>query len=302
MEILSLDEGALMNAVPTGSAVQESGTVSQLRKLMDTVETLKAERDVIESELQSAATDIKATFLSALAKDGAIDEPNLSVESIGRTYGPLQKQVRDSVMRQEQLIVEIQRCHAEFTNEQSGSGSSREAMLCKLAAAYDAYKELKSNLNEGAKFYNDLTQLLVVFQNKISDFCFARKTEKEELLKDLTTNLSHTGPATTPTIPAHHSGIPGPTPSGAEQSPPSQLPYPTQYQGGMPVPYGVVPTTPYPAYIPPPMPATYNPYATMPYPPQGNYNPYQAMPTPYGGYATMPRYGGNQPRPGQNPF
>ena len=41
------------------------------------------------------------------------------------------------------------------------------------------------------------------------------------------------------------------------------------YQGGMPVPYGAGPNTPYPAYMPPPMPTTYNPYATMPYPTQG---------------------------------
>ncbi|XP_033200649.1 programmed cell death 6-interacting protein-like protein AliX [Bombus vancouverensis nearcticus] len=303
METLSLHANDLINAVPTGLAVQETNTVVQLRKLMEDIETLKTERDVIESELKSAITDMKATFLSALAKDGGIDEPNLSVESIGKTYGPLQKQVRDSVARQEQLIAEIQMCHTQFTAEQSGRGSSREAMLCKLAAAYDAFKELKGNLNEGAKFYNDLTQLLVVFQNKISDFCFARKTEKEELLKDLTTNLSHTGPTPTPNIPSHHGATSGQSQSGIEQSGSSQLPYPTHFQGGMPIPYGPGPTTPYPTYISPPMPTTYNPYATMPYPAQGGYNPYQNMPpAPYGGYATLPRYGGNQhPRQG-HPF
>lgn len=72
---------------------------------------MKAERDVIESELKSATTDMKTTFLSALAKDGVIDEPNISVESIGQCYGPLQKKVRESLSRQEQLIANIQVQH-----------------------------------------------------------------------------------------------------------------------------------------------------------------------------------------------
>ncbi|XP_044599221.1 programmed cell death 6-interacting protein [Cotesia glomerata] len=302
MEILSLDESELASAIPSGSAVQESGVVIQLRKLMEDVETLKAERDVIESELKSPTVDMKSTFLAALAKDGAIDEPNLSVEQIGKIYGPLTTQVRDSSARQEKLIAEIQSSHAAFTREQSGSGSSREAVLCKLAAAYDAFKELKNNLQEGAKFYNDLTQLLVVFQNKISDFCFARKTEKEELMKDLTTNLSHAGPAATPTIPSHHGAASGPS-SAPSESGSTQLPYPTQYQGGMPVPYGASPATPYPTYVPPPMPQTYNPYATMPYPGQGAYNypqQYPQQPNYVNPYATFPRYGA--PPPGQNPW
>lgn len=72
------------------------------------VETLKAERDVIESELKSATIDMKTTFLSALSKDGAIDEPNLSTENIGKCYGNLTSQVRDSLARQEALIKDIQ--------------------------------------------------------------------------------------------------------------------------------------------------------------------------------------------------
>ncbi|XP_043268498.1 programmed cell death 6-interacting protein [Venturia canescens] len=301
MEILSMDESRLNSAVPTGSAVQESQSVIRLRQLMESVETLKAERDVIESELKSATIDMKTTFLSALAQDGAIDEPNLSVENIGKCYGALSNQVRDSLARQETLINDIQNAHAAFTREQSGSGSTRETMLCKLAAAYDAFKELKNNLHEGAKFYNDLTQLLVVFQNKISDFCFARKTEKEELMKDLTTNLSHAGPATTPSIPAHHSGPSGINPT--HESAPS-LPYPTTYQGGMPIPYGATPATPYPTYVPPPMPATYNPYATMPYPTQGQQYQYQyqgPQQPPYNAFATLPRYTGQGPPPPSNP-
>lgn len=56
-----------------------------------------------------------------------------------------------------------------------------------------------------------------------------------------------------------------------------QLPYPTQYLGGMPVPYAnpAPPGAPQgvqaPYYVPPPMPASYNPYATIPYPQPGNF-------------------------------
>lgn len=49
--------------------------------------------------------------------------------------------------------------HEKFVSEQSGSGTAREETLCKLAAAFDSFKELRNNLKEGAKFYNDLTQV-----------------------------------------------------------------------------------------------------------------------------------------------
>ncbi|GLG92649.1 Programmed cell death 6-interacting protein [Gryllus bimaculatus] len=300
MELLCGSPDQLQAAVPSagpGGAVRDSAAVQELRRLMEEVETLKAERDVIESELKSATVDMQAQFLSALGQDGAINEQALSVETLGRVYGPLQKQVAESVQRQETLVANIQSANSEFCKEKSNAGGAarREAVLKELAAAHDAFIELLNNLQEGTNFYNNLTELLVVFQNKISDFCFARRTEKEELLKDLTQEATR-GIGAAPTPPAHH--IPGPsgiTPDARKAPPPrppppaapasvvqpevpaasaaaAAPPYPL-YPGAMPLPYGAAPGAPYPTYVPPPMPAGYNPYggAPMPYPQQGYY-------------------------------
>lgn len=317
MELLSKGPDEMQNAVPSagpgGSSVQNSSAVQQLRKLMEDVETIKAERDSIECELKSATVDMKSTFLNALAQDGAINEQALSVESLGRVFGPLQRQVKESLQRQEALVADIQVQNTEFCKEKSGAGASaqREAMLKELAAAHDTFNELKGNLSEGARFYNDLTQILVAFQNKISDFCFARKTEKEELLKDLTQNIGRQTFGATPAIPAHYATSgqegkkeapprpppPTATPSGGAAAPPPTLPYPS-YPQGMPIPYGATPAAPYPAYMPTPLPASYNPYTTAPYPQQG-YGAFPAYPQPpYGGYPYPPQ----QPPPQNRPW
>lgn len=72
------------------------------------METIKAERDTIECELKSATADMKTTFLNALAQDGAINEQAMSVENLGRVFGPLQRQVKESLQKQEALVAEIQ--------------------------------------------------------------------------------------------------------------------------------------------------------------------------------------------------
>lgn len=72
------------------------------------METIKAERDTIESELKLATVDMKSKFLNALAQDGAISEHAMSVESLGVIYGPLQRQVKESLQKQEALVADIQ--------------------------------------------------------------------------------------------------------------------------------------------------------------------------------------------------
>lgn len=152
---------------------------------MEEVRTLKAEREAIEQSLRDPVSDIIPKFLQALKDFGDVDEESISEAHLRSEYGQIQQQVTESVDKQEGIIGRIITAHDEFTRETQSQGgvSPREEKLKELAAGYDAFMELDANLTEGTKFYNDLTPLLVKIQNKVSDFTFARKTEKEDLLK-----------------------------------------------------------------------------------------------------------------------
>lgn len=252
-------------AAPAGGG--DAAALAALRGLMRDVDALKAERDALEAELKDATVDLRAEFLAALAADGCVDEPALSAGALGAALAPLQRRARESLARQEALLARVQEAHEELTRARGGA-SGRDEALGRVAAAYDAFRDLTGNLREGVKFYNDLTQLLVAFQNKVSDFCFARKTEKEELMKDLTQEAARPAQRPAPAPPQHHADaavdeVSGPTSATSlvrplrplivscrfqpaavrKEAPPrppppsvsapsaSALPYPTQAQG-----------------------------------------------------------------------
>ena len=151
---------------------------------MEEVQTLKAERESLEQTLRDPVAEIIPKFLQSLKELGDVDEEAISEAHLRSEYGQIQQQVAESVAKQEQLVESIMMAHDQFVREtQSGGVSEREQKLKDLAAGYDAFKDLDANLTEGTKFYNDLTPLLLKIQNKVSDFTFARKTEKDDLLK-----------------------------------------------------------------------------------------------------------------------
>lgn len=151
---------------------------------MEEVRTLKAERETIEQSLRDPVADIVPKFLQALKDLGDVDEESITEAHLRSEYGQIQQQVTESLDKQEGIVQSVMSAHDQFIREtQSGGMSAREQKLKELAAGYDAFMELDANLTEGTKFYNDLTPLLVKIQTRCSDFAFARKTEKDDLVK-----------------------------------------------------------------------------------------------------------------------
>lgn len=121
---------------------------------MDDVAGIKAERDVIESELKNTDSDsVRARLIAAFQQGNHNDENTVVVQEIETIYSPLRQQVNESISKQEKLVENIRRAHQQFQSEKQGNASSeiREEMLKNLARAYDAFQELLNNLKEGTK-------------------------------------------------------------------------------------------------------------------------------------------------------
>ncbi|CAI8016396.1 Programmed cell death 6-interacting protein, partial [Geodia barretti] len=323
--LLGKQVAEIQAAVPKAGAlsprVQGSQCVQDLRGLMEEVMTLKAEREVIERTLRENIADITGKFLKALKDFGDVDEETISEAHLRTEYGSVQTQVQESIGKQPGLVQRIAAASAQFEQLTGGqSVGEREGKLKELATGYDAFQQLQSNITEGIKFYNDLTPLLVRVQSKISDFVFARRTEKDDLLKDLQktiANQPYVAPPENPqyqqqsrqppqrppppqaaprppppqqmappTAPPHASGAPPPHQMGGHPYHP-QMPPAQSYQPY--APYGAPPPQPHPGYYQQPPPGPY--YAPHPGAPYGQ-PPHPGMygnpPAPYG-----------QPPPGQ---
>lgn len=56
----------------------------------------------------------------------------------------------------------LQAANTQFIRENGAGTSTRDTKMKELAAAHDAFIELKNNLKEGTTFYNNLTQVCFI--------------------------------------------------------------------------------------------------------------------------------------------
>ncbi|XP_051991917.1 programmed cell death 6-interacting protein isoform X2 [Xyrauchen texanus] len=303
--LLCKPENELSAAIPSANpakTLQGSEAVNVLRAQLAQLDEVKRERDILEGEIKSVTFDMTTTFLTALAQDGAINEEALTSSELDSRYGTHTQHVQQNLRRQEELLSQIQVSHQEFSalKQSNSEANNREEVLKKLAAAHDSYIEISCNIKEGTKFYNDLTEILLKFQNKCSDIVFARKTERDELLKELQQSIAREPSAPSFSIPSYQSNTPAPTAGGpnaaprtvfqqqpqAKAQPPARPPPPniTPQAASASVPVST-PMPPSSTNFPPVIPTTGPSQAQgPPYPSYQGYPGYYQMPMAYNPY------------------
>ncbi|XP_060798892.1 programmed cell death 6-interacting protein isoform X2 [Neoarius graeffei] len=227
--LLCKPESELCAAIPSANpakTLQGSEVVNVLKAQLAQLDEIKREREVLEGEIKAVTFDMTTKFLTALAQDGAINEEALSTGELDSRYGAYTQRVQQNLRSQEDILAQVQTSHQEFAalKQSNTEANHREEVLKKLASAHDSYIEISSNIKEGTKFYNDLTEILLKFQNKCSDIVFARKTERDELLKELQQSIAREPSAPSFNVPAYQSNAPAPAAGGPTPAPRTVFP------------------------------------------------------------------------------
>jgi hypothetical protein len=121
---------------------------------MEDVSSLKATREVIESELENTDSDsVRARFTGTFRQYGGQNENSVVSNEIELIYSPLRQRIGESLSEQEYLIENIRRANRQFEKEKKGNVTSEihEVMLKNLDRAYDTFTGLLNNLEEGLK-------------------------------------------------------------------------------------------------------------------------------------------------------
>ena len=105
-------------------------------------------------------------------------------EALLREFDPLVATVAKVGADTTELLEQTKAANQKFAAERVSDAATqdRERVLNDLSAKFEAFVELRGNLEEGSKFYANLKTILGKYQNKCADFVFARSVEKKSLL------------------------------------------------------------------------------------------------------------------------
>ncbi|KAM0790387.1 hypothetical protein ACM66B_003269 [Microbotryomycetes sp. NB124-2] len=210
-QLLSSDEASLERAIPrladparqNPDASKQAAGLRQVRRLLDELDDLRAQRQVIADEAKRVATsdDIRARLaLEAnrlqTTQPSAADAcaPGLELHMFEdvfvqelRKFAGFADRMRENAHRQEDLLHQIKSANGAFVQARKTDPAlaERENAMQELDASFAMFCEVLQNLQEGLHFYSDLSKLLSELSDACQQWAAARSEEARELVQGM---------------------------------------------------------------------------------------------------------------------
>ena len=193
LEMLSKGTEYLEKAIPSVEGADLPKTSAELlRGQMKEVEVIKSERIVLASEVNGINPDVRPILMNIYSKEGVINEEEITKKALDKEFDLLQTNIQVNIANQNDLMSRIETSHAAIFEDNTAHGSTaREETFKQLAAAYDAFFEIKWHLEKGENFYRELSESITAFQSSLEDFCVALDIEKDDLVDDMGPPVFH---------------------------------------------------------------------------------------------------------------
>ncbi|KAI8994726.1 BRO1-like domain-containing protein [Pilobolus umbonatus] len=167
--------------------------LGQLRDKMNLLEENYLERQILEERAISLAKndDISTVLLNKsneLTKGSPIVklEPEQFADVFEehlRAYQTFQEQMQKHIDDQADLIYQLGNIYSQFSLVVVSINilAKREKVINNLEMAFTKFKEIRTNLVEGIKFYSNYTDTLTQFRDECIEFALSRRMEAAEL-------------------------------------------------------------------------------------------------------------------------
>ncbi|KAI9272502.1 ALIX V-shaped domain binding to HIV-domain-containing protein [Sporodiniella umbellata] len=194
IDVLTITREELEDSIPSDDGnkdPQKSQLVRIKRLIEDMNQHIRLRRNLIDQAKKASTADDISPALLKKAAELTAKSPTVKIEAAQfeelfieglRKYDSFVMAVDKEDEQQNAIIRQLNDAYQQHVSRSPNGGSAkREKALQNLHQAYLKYREIKTNLSEGLKFYEKHAQGLQMFCGTCIDYCHRREIESEAL-------------------------------------------------------------------------------------------------------------------------
>ncbi|CEI95311.1 hypothetical protein RMCBS344292_09501 [Rhizopus microsporus] len=198
ISILTLTREELEESIPSDDSTEngksQQDSLLRIKRLIEDMnQHLRIRRDLIDQAKKAANADDISPALLKKAAELTAKSPTVKIEAAQfedlfidnlRKYDSFVMTVDKEDEQQSIILRQLNDAYHQYMTGTSNNGSAkREKALQNLHQAYLKYKEIRTNLSEGLKFYTEHAKGLKSFCDACKDYCHRRQLESEQMIR-----------------------------------------------------------------------------------------------------------------------